>query len=308
MYRSALILVSFLAGCSGTSESTGSAPQRPGVKDSSKAFMGTPSPADDAFWVAVRNGDDAARQAAVANLKTDLTKDPTDGYSAFLAAASTFMPTSTFLRALAANQPLPPPHGPFPEDTAPLLQQAIANVTDPLYLGFSATLLAGLQASRGDPAAAQTTQVAVSNNFPASTALGIGAALQMGNLPGVLDIMYGLFEYCNGGVKIDRANPDVDAFVDKANAAGFVHRECYSGYHAMHGTEGLLLMIGDISALTGSGQVAARYYNGMRRATNYATWPLQPLAERRISGAQPAIPGDLNSVRSCTTCHVNQLQ
>jgi len=311
MYRPVLVLASFLAGCGSTtamSGTTGPAPLRPGVNDSSKAYVGTPSPAQNAFWVAVRNGDDAARQTAVADLKTDLAKDPTNGYSAFLAAASAFMPSSDFLRALAANQSLPPPHGAFPDDTGPLLQQALANLTDPLYVGFSATLLAGLQASRSDPSAAQTTQIAISNNFPASTALGLGAALRMGDLAGALDTMYGLFDYCNGGAKIDRVNPDVNAFVDKANAAGFVHRECYSGYHAMHGTEGLLLLIGDISALMGNGQVAALYYNGMRRATNYASWPLQPLAERRISGAQPAKASDLSAVRACTTCHVSQLQ
>src|SRR5258706_8642901 len=92
-----------LIGCSGGDADNGTTqqpPLRPGVEDSSKAFKGIPSKAETDFWQSVRNGDDGARAEATAQLKADVSKDPTNGYSAFLAGASAFMPNSGVLRAL----------------------------------------------------------------------------------------------------------------------------------------------------------------------------------------------------------------
>jgi hypothetical protein len=100
----------------------------------------------------------------------------------------------------------------------------------------------------------------------------------------------------------------VASYVDKANAAGLAHRECYSGYFAMHGTEGSLLIIADLLAVKGNATAAQLFYDGMRRATNYATWPLRPLAERHASGTQPATQDQLPGTISCPACHVNELQ
>src|ERR1700735_577524 len=45
----------------GTDTSAASAPLRPGVDDSNAQYMGVPSSDETAYWVAVRNADDAAR-------------------------------------------------------------------------------------------------------------------------------------------------------------------------------------------------------------------------------------------------------
>jgi hypothetical protein len=107
---------------------------------------------------------------------------------------------------------------------------------------------------------------------------------------------------------LDREHPDLEQFVATANAADFVQRECYSGYYAMHATEGELLQIGDLFTIAGNPELASLYYNATRSATNYDTWPLKPLAERRIAGTQTATAGDLPAVIACATCHVNEVR
>lgn len=54
-------------------------------------------------------------------------------------------------------------------------------------------------------------------------------------------------------------------------------------------------------------QRANRYYQAMRRATNYASWPLQPLGERRFRGTQPVQYAELTAIVACTTCHTDAL-
>jgi hypothetical protein len=310
MQRS-IFALAFVLGCSAANNvpmMTGPTPLRPGIKDSSKAYQGTPSAHEVAFWQAVRTGDDAARATAVAQLKSDVAADPTNGYSAFLAGASSFIASSDLLRALAAGQVPTQPARQLPSDTGPLLQEGLDHLTDPLYVGFSATLLAGVQAISGDLAsAAKSQQIAVANNIPASSVGQINFALSMGDIDGALASAYKLADYCNG-TPLDHTNPDVNAYVDKANAAGLVHRECYSGYYAMHGTEGELLFIADVLALKGNAALAQRYYDGLRRATNYGTWPLRPLVERLASGAQSVTQDELRATISCPVCHVNELQ
>src|SRR5216110_672365 len=117
--------VGLLFACSSSDNAPPTAPMglRPGNVDSSRAFQGTPSRAENDFWEAVRRGDDGARQVAVAHLKADVTKDPTNGYSAFLAAASAFIPSADLVRALSTGQVIPPgPPGALPADTGPLLE------------------------------------------------------------------------------------------------------------------------------------------------------------------------------------------
>jgi hypothetical protein len=93
----------------------------------------------------------------------------------------------------------------------------------------------------------------------------------------------------------------------KANAGTLAHRECFSGYYSMHGTEGLLLLTGDIHALNGNAQAAKAYYDAIASATNYPTWALKPMLQRRLDGSEPANVEKMPLLASCTTCHTNTL-
>src|SRR5678815_109418 len=96
--RAAALLAMTACSSSHESDDPEPAPLRPGVEDSSKAYKGTPSPAENAFWEAIRSGDDAARAEAVTKLGADVAEDPSNGYSEFLVGASSFMPSSDVLR------------------------------------------------------------------------------------------------------------------------------------------------------------------------------------------------------------------
>src|SRR5262245_52250659 len=137
-----------LLGCD-SDQGSGSTPLRPGVEDSSRSYKGTPSAAESAFWEAVRSGNDAARGVAANKMAADAQRDPaTYSYSAFLAAANSFMLPTVFLRAQAAGTTLPQGQPPTPDQLSEaerLFSQGMQNLTDPLYLGFDAALLATLQ-------------------------------------------------------------------------------------------------------------------------------------------------------------------
>jgi hypothetical protein len=147
----------------------------------------------------------------------------------------------------------------------------------------------------------------MANNVPASSVGRLNTALRMMDLPGGRDVMFGVLDYCTG-TSLDRANPDLKGFVDRANAAGLVQRECYSGYHAMHGTEGILLITGDLVALSGNADLAKRFYMAAQSATNYGSWALKDLLQRRVSGTQPAAAGALSEIAACSTCHIYELK
>ena len=101
---------------------------------------------------------------------------------------------------------------------------------------------------------------------------------------------------------------DAAAYVAKQNAGTLVHRECYSGYYAPHGSSGELLILGDLAALTGATQAATAYYTAAQGTSDYSTWALQPLVERRLSGAQPAqLSTEVLVASTCATCHTNTL-
>jgi len=282
-------------------------PLRPGVKDSSKVYQGTPSPAESAFWDAVRSGDDAARATAVSQMKSDVQADATNGYSEFLIGANEFMPPVDLLRAMASGTAPPmqmPVNG---QEAASFLAPGMQNLTDPLYLGFDAAFLGVLQMQSGDTAKGQMTfTLAQMKNPAASGFINVIRSLIGQDLPGALASAYTLLEFCNGG-PIDRTGMDAAAWVAKANATSLAHRECYSGFHAMHGTEGLLLLTGDLHAMNGNNDAAGRYYAAAKSATNYSTWPLKPLLERRVSGMQPPSPEQMLGVTACGTCHTKSL-
>jgi hypothetical protein len=187
------------------------------------------------------------------------------------------------------------------------LEQALPLLTDPFCSGIDATLLAVIEKQSDATAAAKTQQLADDSNFVAASVGRTTWALVVGDAAGALDIMYAWLNYCSDGT-LDHDNPDVDSFVDAANASSLKQRECYSGYYATHGTEGELLQIGDLYASAGNTRVANLYYAAMRRATNYASWPVKALAERRIDGTQPAIKDDLVGVVACATCHINEIK
>ena len=134
------------------------------------------------------------------------------------------------------------------------------NLTDPLYLGFDAAFLATLQLSSGDVVSGQETfAFGMQKNPAASGFISIIFKLQQQDAPGALDAFYQLIEYCYGG-PVDHDGADAGEYLARANVATLAHRECYSGYHAPHGTEGLLLLGGDLHALNGNAQAAGQYY------------------------------------------------
>jgi hypothetical protein len=268
--------------------------------------MGVPDATEAMFWNAVRDGDDAARASAVAQLQADVARDPTNGYSQFLIGASMFMAPSPVLKALAAGGPpvLVPPD----PAAAPYLTKAMSNLMDPFYLGFDGALLGALQMSAGDVATGQQTfGAAVPNNHVATGLVSVINDLLQQNPSDALSDLYSLMEYCNGGM-LDRSGADAVAYVRKQNTGTLAQRECYSGYYAMHGSEGMLLVAGDLHALGGNAQAAMAYYTALQSDTNYATWPLKPLVERRLAGTQVAQLSTTSVITAtCATCHTNTL-
>jgi hypothetical protein len=282
------------------------APLRPGVNDSSQAFMGSPNDDESAFLTAMRDGDDTARAAAVTQLTSDLASDPTNGYSAFLVGASYFIPPHTVLAALAAGTP--PPQFRLTAAATPYLKQELANVTDPFYLGFGGGLLAQIELSTGDTAEGQPTlATAATNNRAATEFIDVIDDLVAKDTTAALADMYTLLEYCNGG-PLDHAGADAAAYVAKQNAGTLAHRQCYSGFFSPHGSSGEILILADLHALNGDAQAATAYYTAVQSTDDYPTWPLKPLVERRLAGTQVADIGLATTITtSCTTCHTNSL-
>nr|HEX4315301.1 hypothetical protein [Kofleriaceae bacterium] len=313
MIRSrALSLTLFVvAGCSSSPapSSTPDAPPplRPGVDDSSQAYQGTPDADETAFWTAVLAADDTGRAAAVQQLEADVGSDPSNGYSEFLIGASYFMPPTAVAQAIASGSDVPE----FDLDgsgAAPILGEGLANLQDPFYLGFDGGLLGELELAHGDPSDGGPTFATAAMHNPAATGLirVIGDLLQQQPQAALSD-MYGLYEFCNGGA-VDHAGGDAAAIVAKQNAGAMVHRECYSGFYAPHGTEGMMLVLGDLQAINGNGSAAQAYYAAVQQATGYATWPMQAVVQRRVSGAQAADPATVARITStCATCHVTRL-
>jgi hypothetical protein len=299
-----ILVATTAAACSSSSPTSPDAPPplRPGVEDSSQAFKGTPDADETAFWTAVLGADDTGRAAAVDALVTDVAADPANGYSEFLVGASHFMPPATVLQALAGGTE-PPAFQPDPQ-AIPYLKQALGNLQDPFYLGFDGGLLGAMELSGGDTAdGGPTFATAAMNNHAATGLISVIGDLQMQSPSTALADMYKLVEYCNGA-PVDHEGADAAAIVTKQNAGTFIQRECYSGFYAPHGSEGLLLVLGDLHALAGDAPAASAYYAALQQATDYSTWALAPLVQRRISGAQPADAATVGRITStCATCH-----
>jgi len=301
-----MIVVATLTGCSSSDgASPDAAPSlRPGVEDSNLVYKGTPSANESAFWVAVRNADDTGRATAVDRLTADIAADPSNGYSQFLVGASHFMAPNTVLRALADGTPPPA----FSVDMPPYLREALSNLTDPFYLGFDGGLLASLELAAGNVAdGGPRFATAVANNRVATAFITVIGDLQMRDPAKGLADMYAMLDYCNGA-PLDRNGGDAAAYVTKANAGALAQRECYSGYHAPHGTTGELLILADLLALDGNAAASRVYYDALQAATDYPTWALKPLVERRRSGAQAADVATVGAIsNTCATCHTNTL-
>jgi hypothetical protein len=307
VWISAMIAAATLTGCSSSDEPAGpdAAPSlRPGVEDSNQVYKGTPSANESAFWVAVRNADDAGRAAAVDRMTADIAADPTNGYSQFLVGASHFMAPSTVLRALADGTPPPA----FAIGDVPYLREALDHLTDPFYLGFDGGLLASLELAAGNVAeGGPRFATAVANNRVATAFITVLGDLQMRDPVRALADMYAMLDYCNGA-PLARDGGDAVAYVAKANAGTLAQRECYSGYHAPHGTTGELLILADLLALDGKAEIARIYYDALAAATDYPTWALKPLVERRRGGTQAAELATVGVITStCATCHTNTL-
>jgi hypothetical protein len=296
-----------IAGCS--SDDDGPPDQngrlRPGVEDSNQVYKGTPSANESAFWVAVRNGDDAALATAVGKLNADIAADPTNGYSQFLVGASGFMPPSARLRALRDGTPVPAAGPPL---ATTILKDALTNLTDPFYLGFAGGLQASLEFATGNfEEGGPRFERAMQHNRVANAFITVLGDLGRGDMPSALEDMYAMLEYCNSG-PLDRSGGDALRFVEKANAGALAQRECYSGYHAAHATTGELLILADLHAVNGDAATARKYYDAVLTVSDYPTWPLKPLLERRRSGAQAPTPDLVDAIAgTCGTCHTNTL-
>jgi hypothetical protein len=304
----AIVMASTIIGCSSSSDKTGpdAFVLQPGVENSSQAYMGTPDADESAFWVAVRDADDSGRATAISKLVADVGKDPSNGYSEFLIGASYFMPPNTVLAALAAGTP-PPQSQPDPA-AVPYLMEAPTHLMDPFYLGFDGGLLGALELATGNPAGGPTFAAAQANNHAATDFITVIGDLQMQNAAKALTDMYTLFDFCNGAA-LDQGGADAAAYVTKQNAGTLVHRECYSGYYAPHGSSGEMLILADLEALNGNTSAANAYYAALQNTTDYSTWALMPLVERRVNGTQPADVATLGAIAStCATCHTNTLQ
>src|SRR5579859_8059613 len=94
----------FLLACS-SEPGAPPAPLRPGVQNSSVAYMGSPSAPESALWEAVRDADPAARTSAIAAVKDALANDPDDGYGAFLLGSTAFIQGADLIAPLASGQP-----------------------------------------------------------------------------------------------------------------------------------------------------------------------------------------------------------
>ncbi|MEO7731034.1 MAG: hypothetical protein ABIY55_08695 [Kofleriaceae bacterium] len=303
-----LLLATTIAGCSSTSGAArpDAAPVlRPGVEDSNQVYKGTPSAHESAFWVAVRDADEAGRAAVVSQLVSDVAADPSNGYSAFLIGASSFMAPNAVTQAIASGT-APPAFGPMP--AIPYLEQGLAQLRDPFYRGFDGGLLASVELSQGDVAVGGPRfAAAVADNQIATGLISVIGDLNMHDAAKALEDMYALLEHCNGG-PLDRAGGDAAAYVVKQNTGALTQRECYSGYHAPHGSPGELLILADLHALDGNAEAARAYYGALQATTDYATWPLAPVVQRRLSGAQaPDLAGVTLITSTCATCHANKL-
>jgi hypothetical protein len=116
-----------------------------------------------------------------------------------------------------------------------------------------------------------------------------------------------MLEYCNGGA-LARDGGDALGFVAKANGGALAQRECYSGYHAPHASAGELLILADLHAVNGNVAAARKYYDAILKVSDYPTWPLKPLLDRRRSGAQTAAADTVDAIaNACGTCHTNTL-
>jgi hypothetical protein len=306
--RITMMATAALTGCTsgdGDSPPDDLALLRPGVEDSNQVYKGTPSANEGAFWVAVRNGDDAALATAVAKLTADIAADPKNGYSQFLVGASTFMPPSAALRALRDGTPVPALDAPL---RTTVLKDALTNLTDPFYLGFAGGLQATLEFSTGNfEEGGPRFALAAQHNRVATAFITVLGDLRMGDMARALEDMYAMLEYCNSGA-LDRNGGDALRFVAKANAGTLAQRECYSGYHAAHASAGELLILADLHAVNGNPEAARKYYDAVLSVSDYPTWPLKPLLERRRSGAQAAAANTVAAIAdTCGTCHTNTL-
>lgn len=275
---------------------------RPGLEDSSKAYKGKPSAAESAFWGAVRDGDDAAREAAVKDLAADVKRDPSNGYSAFLAGASPyFAPSNDALVAITTGGAAPPPLIDVDDKSAALLDEAVRTLKDPLYLGFAALFL-GSARRISDPAEAdRLLALSAKNNVPANRIGRLTFALVQSDPKTALDLFYDVMDHCLDR-KADRSEPPVEEFVAKANQGALAHRECYSGYFAPHGTEGALFVGAELVAVNGNAALAKKFYQAASESRSYETWKLRAVNERRLAG-EPAKVENMVAVVQCGTCH-----
>jgi hypothetical protein len=167
--------------------------------------------------------------------------------------------------------------------------------------------LGSLQFQAGNAAeGGPTFGAAVENNFVATAFTKLLGDFAAQDIKAALADQYALLDYCYG-VPLDRQGANAADLVSKQNTGTLKQRECYSGYHAPHGSGGLLVVLADLLALNGETAVAKIYYDAAASTRDYPTWPLKGLVERRRAGETVTFEKAALVAGTCGSCHSNTL-
>jgi hypothetical protein len=123
------------------------------------------------------------------------------------------------------------------------------------------------------------------------------------------------------GVRVDRRQPSMAPFMNKAASTEVKNRACWNSAIAPHNFEGFFLNMGDMLVKSGDWQSAQQIYANAKLSPSYGEWKFSAVLERRIEQAQANVdtfnavlpsprsqaPGDnviMNRSRfACVACH-----
>jgi hypothetical protein len=72
----------------------------------------------------------------------------------------------------------------------------------------------------------------------------------------------------------------------------------------------MLQIAGDLQAINGHPEAARRYYEAVKQTSDYGTWPLASITERRLAvGATAPVIQEVAAITgTCGTCHTKALR
>lgn len=152
------------------------------------------------------------------------------------------------------------------------------------------------------------------NLFTAGYTMG-GQAADSPRFKQGLDWLWSNLDECLG-VKMDRRNPDMSAYMGLATTQGR-KRVCWNSWIAPHNFEGFFLSMGDMLVKAGDRQTARKVYENARLSPDFANWKFASVLQSRIealgakAGASAgAVVVDESSVSvttgsafTCMRCH-----